>query len=255
MGTLADKLECIASNEERIYEHGYNKGYGAGYDDAYSSGYNECYDAFWDNYQDNGNRTYYKYGFMGYGWTDETFKPKYELNMVGDISNMFRESRIVDLRKGCPNGLDLTNVTVPTYPFHSSTIKYAPKIIIGENSQLNGFLSYSENLETIEELYFPPVNNTNTTHNCRYCYALRRCNITGVITMTSSFAESSLLETEDAINTILHLKDYGSDTANMYKKTITFHADVWAKLDALGNASPNGNTWKEYVSDLGWKVG
>ena len=252
MSTIAEKLEYIASNEERVYQHGLDRGYGNGYDDGYSGGYNECYDAFWDNFQDYGNRTYYKYAFMGYGWTDETFKPKYKLNLVGDVQNLFRESKIIDLRKGCPDGLDYTNATVPHYPFHSSTIKYAPKIVLGKDCQLNGLLSYSENLETIEEMYFPPVNTTDTTINFRYCYALRRCNINGVIITNINFLESSKIEAEDAINTILHLKDYGADAANIYKHTITFHADVWARLDALGDVSPFGDSWRDYCADLGW---
>lgn len=38
-------------------------------------------DAFWKIYQDHGNRTDYTHAFAGYGWTYETYHPKYPIRL------------------------------------------------------------------------------------------------------------------------------------------------------------------------------
>lgn len=255
MGTIADKLEYIASNEERVYQHGLDRGYGNGYDDGYSGGYSECYDAFWDSAQDYGNRTNYEYAFVYDTWNDETFKPKYPLKPVGSCRYMFRFSKIVDLaeclRRGGLTEIDFSKATKVDYCFRDSTIKRLPKIIVGDNTQMNGMLAYSDSVEVIEELYLPPTYDKLYAH-VYLMNNLRECNISGLITCNISFANSAQLTTEDAINTILHLKDFSFEEENMYKYTITFHADVWARLDALGNASPIEDTWRNWCIDMGW---
>ena len=57
------------------------------------------YDRFWDNFQDYGNRQNYSYGFAGYGWTNDTFKPKYSLSdaIINDHLYMFNNSRISEI--------------------------------------------------------------------------------------------------------------------------------------------------------------
>jgi hypothetical protein len=37
------------------------------------------YDEFWDVYQESGARRSYQYTFSARGWTDDTFKPKYDI--------------------------------------------------------------------------------------------------------------------------------------------------------------------------------
>ena len=57
------------------------------------------YDRFWDSFQDYGNRQNYSYGFAGYGWTNDTFKPKYSLSdaIINDHLYMFNNSRISEI--------------------------------------------------------------------------------------------------------------------------------------------------------------
>lgn len=225
-------------------------------DKCYKKGRTNEYDTFWDSCQEYGNRTGYMYGFGGRSWTDETFKPKYDITPVGNCSYMFRYSKITDvtacLKEQGIDGLDFTNVTTSNYLFRDSIITKLPKIIIGDYTMMNGFFPYAENLEVIEELYLPPTYDAQAGVLFNYCGKLRECNITGTVTKDIDFTDSSLLTTEDAINTIQHLKDYSSDETKRNKYTLTFHADVWARLLALGNVSPNGNKWEEYVVDLGW---
>lgn len=55
-------------------------------------------DAFWEIYQDHGNRTDYTHAFAGYGWTDDTYHPKYSIRLRDGWSgtSMFQNSSITD---------------------------------------------------------------------------------------------------------------------------------------------------------------
>ena len=65
-------------------------------DEVYEAGKQAEYDAFWDAYQDNGNRVDYQNCFSGKGWTDVTFKPKYDI--ITQVAYMlFRNCAIHDL--------------------------------------------------------------------------------------------------------------------------------------------------------------
>ena len=56
-------------------------------------------DEFWNIYQENGKRTNYSYGFSGRGWSDETFKPKFDIiHKGGSLQYLFAESRITNLK-------------------------------------------------------------------------------------------------------------------------------------------------------------
>lgn len=61
---IADKLQTVAENQQKVYE----------------AGKKAEYDAFWDAYQDYGNRTNYSHAFGGGGWTKNTIHIKYPIN-------------------------------------------------------------------------------------------------------------------------------------------------------------------------------
>ncbi len=97
--SIADKLITIAENVQKTYDAGYEKGKSeGGYDEGYEIGHIEGkqaeYDRFWDAYQDYGNRAAYKNAFNNSGWTNETFKPKYDLIITSNSYNMFDDSHI-----------------------------------------------------------------------------------------------------------------------------------------------------------------
>lgn len=89
------------------YSRGYADGEIEGWDSGYSSGWDEGYsegevsgieqgkqaqeDAFWEAYQQNGTRTDYQGAFGGLGWTNEIFKPKYDI-VTTNAAYMFRIS-------------------------------------------------------------------------------------------------------------------------------------------------------------------
>lgn len=61
-------------------------------DAVFDAGKKAEYDRFWDLYQQNGTRAAYNYAFSwGYGWTDDTYTPKYPIAVTGKnrIANLF----------------------------------------------------------------------------------------------------------------------------------------------------------------------
>ena len=145
------KLVTIAENEQKVYE----------------AGKQAEYDRFWDIYQDKGGRSNYTCAFAHTGWTDETFKAKYDMVLsYWGGSQMFHQSLITDLKgtleslgitldtKDCHAFgqmfqlissetipvIDLTNADQSTnYMFASPSIKYIEKIISSENTKYNAY--------------------------------------------------------------------------------------------------------------------
>ena len=77
---------------------GYADKVDAVYDKGVSDGKKSEYDEFWDKYQDNGNREDYTFAFSGKGWDDNTYNPKYDLNITS-AGVVFQNSLITDTKK------------------------------------------------------------------------------------------------------------------------------------------------------------
>ena len=96
------RSESYSKGHEQGFEAGYQSGAESGNEAAYNAGVaygrDVQYSEFWDACQENGNRTDYRYSFGGHGWTDETFKPKYDIRPTL-ANNMFNTSKMTDLKK------------------------------------------------------------------------------------------------------------------------------------------------------------
>ena len=83
--SIADKLTLIAENEQKVYNAGYEKGKAEGVteDEAYNEGLEqgkqEERTEFWTLYLSNNGRVNYDYAFAGQGWTNNTFKPIFNI--------------------------------------------------------------------------------------------------------------------------------------------------------------------------------
>lgn len=181
------------------------------------------YHRYWDEYQTFGTRTNYDCAFAGYGWTDETFNPKYPL-IIGTAYMMFRYAKITDaITKDYV--FDFSQASSCDYVFLSVLVKQL-NIIGVEGTRLDTMFQDMRALETL--------------------------NYTGTIGKTSVRLQwSSNLNVECAKNIIRSLINYKGTNYDMSYQ-ISFHANVWALLDAEGNASPNGDTWKNYINYIGW---
>lgn len=71
----------------------YDLGYADGTTAGVVQGKQSAYDEFWDSAQNFGNARNYGYAFTGLCWTNENFKPKYDI-IATSASNMFNRSLI-----------------------------------------------------------------------------------------------------------------------------------------------------------------
>lgn len=109
MTTIAEKLKKVSENIPKVYAAGKKK----------------AYDEFWDTMQEKGRRTYYHHSFAGIGWTNQTFRPKYNIE-VDYGQNMFSNSRLqgdlVELLENLGITIDFSGNTDYSNMFMSSSL-------------------------------------------------------------------------------------------------------------------------------------
>lgn len=182
---------------ESGHVEGYENGRSAGYSDGYDFGKMEVYHNFWDTYQDNGQRTHYAYAFGGYGWTDETFKPKYDI-IVGNNASpcIFAYSQLTNLKKILNEQnvrLDTSICTDLGSMFNGCTnLTSIPPIDASNSKHCNSLFLYCGKIDGI---YLKLKNDgTQTFTNAFFnCNELRDLTITGVIGENISLKQSKYL--------------------------------------------------------------
>ena len=200
------------------------------------------YDVFWDVYQDKGNRTQYAHAFRGSGWTDATFKPKYDIVCNEWDNYLFSGSRIVDI-KGILESqgvtLDTSKVSGLTYFFQncSATVRI-PAL---DMRSCTSFLGAFYGCMALQEIEMNHVREDLTGNNAFVnCTALTAVKITGTIgTSAFNFKHSPLLTNESVQSIIGCLKDLTGETT----QTVTFHADVGAKMTEEQKATITAKNW------------
>ena len=160
--SLAEQKARAKADIDEVHEAGFEKGHAQGEEAGADFAYNE----FWDNFQLNGTRKDYRSSF-GAGWSDITFKPKYDITPVsGDY--MFAYSSITDLvailkRQGVTldfrfaTGNNAFNMFI-----RESTITTLPVVDITNQGNCNYFFFRGRCLRSIEKLIF---NETGTNQN------------------------------------------------------------------------------------------
>lgn len=126
--------------------------------EAYEAGRKSQYDEFWDNYQDFGNRTHYDECFAGAGWTEKTFKPKYDI-VPSSAYMIFRQSNArIDLVKYLNNlgvKLDFSKCTNTIYLFNYSNFTRVGVVDVSSSTAstpLDNVFSYCSYLVTIDKI-------------------------------------------------------------------------------------------------------
>lgn len=239
--TISEKLTQIAVNEQKIYDAGYRKGKSEGGDatEAFEQGRKAEYDAFWDAYQNKGEATDYS-GAFGAMWTDDTFKPKYDM-CPKSASTMFNNTSIVDL-KGCLERqgvvLDTSNCTNATQMFGNAKTKYVPMLDLRKCTSMASFSSSSCKIESIEKLIVSETTPLGT--NLQFCKALTTIVIEGVIGVNVSFRDCSKL-TVDSLKSILSaLKDISGTGTSL---TCTLGTTNLNKLSTAEKAVATQKGW------------
>ena len=207
-------------------------------DAVYDKGKQDEYDRFWDAYQDNGNRDFYSYGFSGYGWTNENFKPKYPIITSANPNRtnvMFQYA------------YNLTEIMSPLYFYDTSSsstfVNCRNLIKIGDDTgggiwtTRNRTFTYNfSSCSNLEEIRFIDYNEKGEY-------------VPSEIGNSIDFSYSPL-SVASMINIIAHLVNY-KDTDNDGVNSVKFTQNCWAALEAY-SAAPDGGKWVDYVANKGW---
>ena len=255
--TTSDKLLLLKQDFDDVYSAGYEKGKAEGGSDSY-------YDEFWDARQSNGTPCDYSYAFYGKTWSVETFKPKYDIIPTKADYIFYGASLngldLVEYLTRLGKNLDFSNCTSFQWLIYNSHICRLGVVdmskVSSATSANNVFREANATyatLKTIDKLIVSSKYPMGTS-SFGNCGALENITIEGTITGNFSIQYSSKLTVESAKSIITHLENY-TGTSKEFTQAVNFHAGVWSALDAEGATSPNGNTWREYINDLGWNVG
>lgn len=231
MNSNIEKLQNIISTLE-------NKAAGGG--DNY-------YDTFWDAFQQNGTRTNYDNGFFGAWWTDEIFKPKYDIVPVGNCSQFFASSGITDVKGICERQgitLDLSRVTYSSNLLNNAKVTRMPVCDISNIPSVQAIFNSAKELVWVDAI----VLNENGTQTfgsgagynwMLYAAKLAHCPIEGKIGTNVWFNSSSALDDETVQSIIDALADLTGSTA----QTLTLHPTVGAKLTQTQKDAIAAKNW------------
>ena len=182
------------------------KSISSNYAEGYEEGKTEGYDSFWDTFQKNGKRDSYESAFA-YGWTDETFKPKYDLRLTY-ATRLFQYTGIVDLAGILATQgvvLDTSGCTALLQMFQGAEITHIPALDLSKSTNNNyAFGSYCK-VQTIDKLIVTEITqfSTSTFGDAKN---LRNITFEGSIGMSIYFQHSPL--TAASINSVItHLSD------------------------------------------------
>lgn len=130
MATLVPRVYKQGVKEGK--DEGYQNGYDAGMEEGHAGGVQEEYDRFWDAYQNGGKAMMYTGAFSGYGWTDETYNPKYPCVCIS-CNNMYSYSKITDTKVPIDATAAVGNCQ---YMFgNTTTLHTVRKLIVDENTR------------------------------------------------------------------------------------------------------------------------
>lgn len=213
--SIADKLQTVAENQEKVFE----------------AGKKSEYDAFWDIFQRNGTRTNYSGAFYGECWTEINFKPKYDIKPTTAM-NIFRETIINDDLQKILNELgivyDTSNAKSFSYDFYASRFTRLPEIDL-RNAITNVAIFSGCKAEEIRIKTSKTTPYSNTFQKCENLVTL---SVEGIIGQNGVNLQWSTLLSHDSLMSIINsLYDYSTDTSGQ-TYTITLGTENLAKLTA-----------------------
>lgn len=254
--SIAKKLHTITENMQKVYDAGastgvgtsgnYEEGYQKGYTDGEVAGRENQQSDFWDAFQYNGDRVDYQFAFGGNGWTDETFKPKYNIQPTYAM-RMFNTSRITNLKTVLENidiTLDFSKVISGIELFGNSTITHLGVMNLTSMASINQVFYQAKKLQSVDKLILKS-DGSQTFNSTSFggCVELTHMPIEGVIGQNGFDVHWSDLDRESLLSILNALADKSSETSSVWK--ITIGATNKAKLSA---------DELKIASDKGWSV-
>lgn len=218
------KPKDMAKAVDDVYVNSYGKGLGEGYNTGYNGGYKagqkEEYDRFWDNYKVTSGLC----SFAGYGWNNETFKPKYDINPTSAYM-MFRNSMIegdlVEILEKQGIVLDFSASYSLQYTFQNTKFTR-----VGEIMAVANFVDTFQNSALLERIDLITVTSklTYSTNTFAGCTALKNISFSGTIGNTINF-EDCPLTAESLVSVVEHLSSTATGKTATFKQTAIDNAD------------------------------
>ncbi len=275
--TIPEKLETIASNEQKVHKAGYDLGHDKGYDEGldvgYQNGFEEGknaggydqgfadgkqaeYDAFWDAYQQNGNLTIYENVFGGKGWNNETFKPKYTIK-PNYAYNMFYACAVTDGWEYIKD-MDFSQCTFVNQAFSQCYFKHIGTLDCRKADTVNSLFYHARALQTVDKLI---VKESQTLVNAfTNIPTLENITFEGVIGQSIDMAgvysgNANTKLTRASIESIVnHLSDTATGKTLTLSKTAADTAfPCW--LDGVNYGCGGNGEWIELVATKSnWQI-
>ena len=207
-------------------------------DAVYKAGQKAEYDRFWDVFQQNGSRIDYRYSLGGPGWTDETFKPKYNI-VATEAERMFVRAKIANLKaclESCGVTLDLSKCTNTANIFaYCYSLTTLPKIDLSSSTVNNGTFDGDYKIKTIDELVVSE-KTPFSSGSFNGCTALENMIVTGTIGQNNFnvkwSTKLSKASIESIINALSSTTSGLSVTISKTAKEAAFTDAEWAALIA-----------------------
>lgn len=243
-----DFNEVKQAGKEIGFQEGFEIGNEAGaalQETAYKKGVTDGgqaeYDRFWDTYQNDGSRVDYIHSFGGKGWTNDTFKPKYDICPTNAYM-MFRMSNItgdlVEILGSLGVKLDFSRCTNTQYCFYGAKITRLGVIDLSSNpTGADGMFSSGTALKTIDRLILAN-NQMDLDGMFSGCSALENITFEGNIVNNISLDASPKLSKDSMVSIINALDSQtAGKIATLSKTAVTkafgsTAADEWTALIA-----------------------
>lgn len=233
-------------------EEGYNEGFSMGKEEGYWDGYGEGlengfgdgeasgieigkqaeYDAFWDAYQhSHGAPVSHNYTFASDSWTDESFKPKYDIVIgIGSSgANTFWGNQATNIAETLEKQgvrLDTTLCGFAGGMFQTAKTKRIPELNFthAQDYSTNGLQYTFTNclVETIDKIIV--VENLKFHSTFQGCANLKNIVFEGVIGQAINFQWSTLLSHDSIVNIINTLSTTASGQTATFSKTAVNNA-------------------------------
>ena len=222
----------------------------AAYQQGFADGKKYHNDAFWYLYQIGGARTNYENAFAGMGWTDNLFKPQYDIKPEGNLYMCFRKSGITDLVAALEKQgvvFDVSAVTNMTYAFYNSGITHIGVLdcsnVTNASNFSNCFISCTK-LVTIDKIKLATTSGTftNVFDNTPM---LENITFEGEINRNGlSFGSSTKLTHASLMSIVGALADYSEDTSGT----------SWVLTLGTANLEKLSDAEKAIATEKGWTL-
>ena len=220
--SIAEKLQTVAENEQKVYAAGMQK----------------QYDEFWDFYQDYGKRTNYNRAFASGGWQSTvTFRPKYDIKptecymmFTGNYLNI----DLVEYLDSLGVAFDTSNVYQYQYAFQGTYFTRLGVIDMRKATINHAMCDGCKHLHTIDKLIF---SEKTVTHSQMFgnCTALKNITCEGILADSLNLQWSTLLSGESIESVFFCLSDTASGkTLTLSEAAVNnaFTTEKWEVLKA-----------------------